>query len=122
MSVLRDATAPVCVHCNTELSNWRGNVMVSKKEMFEDKKVQHLQVWCKECTTRLDKNANGRDYHNLWELSWLKETYFEQMESLVNQLESPVYSFSPQAILDCVELGRILYDNKVKVEEFEEEY
>lgn len=118
----KKVNGPACVHCEKELSDWSGNVMVSSNEMLKVGEISRLEVWCKQCTTKLDKTGYGRDYHNLWELSWVKETYFNQLESLVERMvESPTYHFSFQAVMDCVQLGRILYDNQIKVEDPEEE-
>ena len=113
MTVLKEAKAPVCLHCNTELNEWKGNVMVKESEMSPGQVISHLEVWCKGCTRELDNAGRGRDYHNLWELSWVKETYFDQLEGLLKS----AYNFSPEAVLECVELGRILYDGKIKTEE-----
>jgi hypothetical protein len=95
--------------------------MVKKSEMFDNKVINSLEVWCKECTGKLDDKGYGRQYHNLWELSWVKEDYFEQLETLIERMAGEsVYKFSQQAVLDCLQLGRILYDKNIKVED--EEY
>ncbi|AWC31880.1 MULTISPECIES: hypothetical protein [Bacillus] len=118
----KQMNAPICLHCEKELENWRGNVMTKKDEMFSTGVVQGLEIWCKECTSSLDKRGYGTEYHNLWELAWVKETYFDQLESLINQMQDRegLYRFSNQAVMDCLQLGRILYDKQIEVED--EEY
>lgn len=59
-----------CEVCGESLNNWSGNVMIPRNS-FEGV-IDDLQIWCKECTRRLDKEGKGQHYHNLWELSWIK--------------------------------------------------
>lgn len=60
-----------CDVCKSPLNDWRGNVMIPR-ESFEGE-IDDLQIWCKLCTKKLDREGKGRYYHNLWELSWVKE-------------------------------------------------
>ena len=69
----------VCEICNKELKDWSGNVMIPKKT--DDETIEDLQIWCKECTVKEDKQGIGHLYHNLWELSWVKE----DGESILNE-------------------------------------
>ncbi|PHB54582.1 hypothetical protein COE92_14450 [Bacillus wiedmannii] len=117
----KEMNAPICLHCKKEIENWSGNIMVKHEDM-DSGVIQGLEVWCKECTVSLDKKGYGDNYHNLWELSWVKESYFNQLESLIHRMQEQegIYKFSNQAVLDCLQLGRILYDKQIEIED--EEY
>ncbi|PEA53080.1 hypothetical protein CON64_20045 [Bacillus pseudomycoides] len=116
----KEMHAPVCLQCKKRLQDWKGNVRIKKEEMFDTRVIQSLEIWCKECTTVLDEKGPGREYHNLWELSSVKESYFDQIISLISRMQEKegLYRFSEKAILDCLHLGRILYDKKIKLEEY----
>lgn len=61
-----------CDVCGKTLDSWIGNIMVPHSELDGDV-IYDLQIWCKPCTKELDSKGVGRRYHNLWELSWLKD-------------------------------------------------
>lgn len=63
---------PKCEVCNQEIENWSGNVMILDN-LTSDEEIDDLQIWCKPCTNKLDAEGTGKQYHNLWELSWVKE-------------------------------------------------
>ena len=62
---------PSCAICQKNLPDWEGNVMVDGQEYPQ--RVARLQVVCKECTRKLDASGKRRDYHNIWELRWVRE-------------------------------------------------
>jgi hypothetical protein len=109
--------APYCEHCGKVLDNWTGNVMVDASTHL----VKEFIIWCKECTRELDRKGYGRRYHNIWELSWVKNGYFELLRDAIDRAgeeEREVgYTFTNNSLKQLVNLGEILYDKKLTVEE-----
>jgi len=60
-----------CDLCNTPIDNWSGNVMIPKNST--EGTIDDLQIWCKPCTRKMDSAGPGMNYHNLWELNWIRE-------------------------------------------------
>ena len=81
-----------CEVCEKALSDWAGNVMIPEDYSPNDVSsgtLDDLQIWCKECTVKLDEEGTGRKYHNLWELKWVKE---EREKILQNSLYADNFS------------------------------
>lgn len=98
---------PRCDECNKSLPEWSGNIMVDNTE-YPDK-IEYIMVWCKECTGKLDRQGAGRQYHNLWELSWVKQGYFDLEKELFDELTSGRPRWSFDALKRFNRLGRLLF-------------
>lgn len=95
--------SPVCVCCEKELVAWNGNIMVDMDELFRKdyRKIDNLEVWCKDCTKRI----SGRSKHNLLELIWVKEDYFDHF----NQLFFGEVVYTQEALSVYMRLGEMIY-------------
>ena len=62
---------PKCMECHRDLEDWEGNVMVRSSD-FGDRQIPEIRIICKQCTNALDSAGSGREWHNLWELRWVK--------------------------------------------------
>lgn len=102
--------SPRCDECNKLLEDWSGNIMVNSTE-YPDK-VNYLMIWCKQCTIDLDRKGVGGDYHNLWELSWVKQAYFDLEKELFTEILSGHKNWSIDAINRFNNLGRSLYEKE----------
>lgn len=95
--------APTCLHCEEELSDWCGNVMVD----FNRPVVEEIEIWCKDCTNDLDKTGIGRKYKHIWELVWVKNEFFALLEQKV--VVEDGNPFSDHAKEQLIDLGRMVY-------------
>ncbi|KKI90680.1 hypothetical protein WQ54_19360 [Bacillus sp. SA1-12] len=98
---------PRCDECNKPLPNWSGNVMVDGTTYPDN--IDFIMIWCKECTGSLDRKGAGRQYHNLWELSWVKQGYFDLEKDLFEELTVGRRRWSLDALKQFNRLGRLLY-------------
>ncbi len=65
---------PQCERCETVLGDWSGNIMVPTDDyLLSPSRIETVMVLCKKCTTSLDKSGKGNQWHNLWELSWIRD-------------------------------------------------
>ncbi|MFK4167728.1 hypothetical protein ACI2LM_15925 [Paenibacillus lautus] len=101
---------PICEHCERALENWSGNIMVDTRD-YPDK-IDTFHVWCKECTTDLDKRGVGRRFHNIWELSWFKKTYFDLEREVLEELKEENPRWGIEALMKFNDLGRMVYGVK----------
>lgn len=115
--IKKTVAAPTCEHCGKVLSDWNGNLMVDGSTYL----VKEFIIWCKECTRELDREGIGKRYHNIWELSWIKNGYFQYLRKALDQYgeeEREVgYTFTKKALKQLVDLGEILYEKKLTGEE-----
>ncbi|MFB6367914.1 hypothetical protein ACFCP7_28595 [Paenibacillus elgii] len=110
--------SPKCVVCEEELSNWSGNIMVHKNHYPDT--IDRLVIMCKNCTSELDKRGPGRQWHNLWELSWIKESYLDLEREIFKDLTHENSRWTLSALKDFNNLGRILNGKKPKEDDYEE--
>jgi hypothetical protein len=105
---------PTCVHCEKELSDWKGNVMVNEHEYTREAVVKELQVWCFDCTKSLDKKGYGKQYHHIWHLDWLKEDFFSFAGDVLDNYgdKEVVRRWEKKAVQDFFDLGAMLYQGK----------
>jgi hypothetical protein len=93
---------PICDVCSKELQDWIGNIMISSDDYFRQNpsKVESVNVFCKSCTRKMDGNGTGKQWHNLWELLWLKESTIYWLGSLIADLtsEEPRIVWSQEAV------------------------
>ena len=114
--IVKNVAAPTCEHCGKVLSDWNGNLMVDGSTHL----VKEFFIWCKECTRELDRKGIGHRYHNIWELSWIKNDYFQLLRDALDQVgeeEGPGYTFTKKSLKQLVDLGEILYEKKLTGEE-----
>lgn len=76
--------APVCGRCHKVLDNWVGNIMVDNSLYPE--RISQLQVICKGCTRQLDASGFRKQYHNIWELSWIREAPLLRLAEILQEI------------------------------------
>lgn len=107
--------SPKCSECERELTDWHGNVMVDDNS-FMKYRIDHIFVLCKECTLHLDRTGVGREFHNLWELNWLRTQFFYYIGRAIHDTmsESPVLpKWSKAALNEVCKLGEFLETNEI---------
>lgn len=100
---------PTCSSCGKTLKDWHGNVMVDSATWPE--RTEWIKIICKDCTGKLDDAGVGQQYHNLWELRWLKDkaSLYGEIECLLDNVTLPVghpsrTEWSRQALGDVLRL------------------
>ncbi|MGE1164509.1 hypothetical protein ACQJ0Y_14670 [Peribacillus simplex] len=111
---MHKAFSPVCVHCDKELLDWKGNIMVDQNDFLKGRVVKELQVWCFDCTKEMDKKGYGKNYHHIWHLSWIQEDFFGFVESVLDNSQNPnaLVRWERQAVKDFFNLGSLRYQKK----------
>jgi hypothetical protein len=112
-----DMSNPCCDECGKELENWSGNIMVDGNEYPDN--IKEIFVWCKGCTNKLDAKGVGRKFHNIWELSWLKKSYFDIEREIFEELKSERSRWQMPALIKINNLGRQSFGLEPKEEEEE---
>ncbi|GAB4230703.1 MAG: hypothetical protein Kow00121_59420 [Elainellaceae cyanobacterium] len=79
---------PKCDRCQKELRDWQGNIMISEQPYHSRQEIKEIGVLCKQCTNQLDATGVGQQFHNIWELSWLKEHPVYYLGSMLTDLVS----------------------------------
>lgn len=81
---------PQCNFCGKGLADWTGNIMVPMKDYFtgEPKVIREVKVVCKACTTHIDGLGEGSEWHNLWELEWIRQHTIRYLGQIISNLLS----------------------------------
>ena len=90
---------PKCSVCGEELEDWQGNVLVPDSD-FEAGIISKIRVVCKPCTRRLDEKRVGEEWHNIWELHWLKESTIHYLCQVMSSFvdERPMFTWEKDAV------------------------
>jgi hypothetical protein len=98
-------SCPTCDRCNSKLINWIGNVMVDSQTYH--RKINYFEVWCKECTNKLDQEGIGERWHSLWELHWVRDDYEFLQERIQDDIKNNRRNWGPEALEYFKELGAL---------------
>ncbi|MCT1389840.1 hypothetical protein M4D76_16210 [Peribacillus frigoritolerans] len=111
---MHKASSPVCVHCDKELYDWKGNIMVDSDDFLKQHVVRGLQIWCFDCTNELNKEGYGKNYHHIWHLSRIQDGFFTLVEGVLDNSKNPdvVTKWEKQAVKDFFDLGSLRYQEK----------
>ena len=92
---------PNCSQCGRPSPDWSGNIMVGR-EAWNERNVDQLRVWCKECTRDADNRVGITNVpHAIWELAWMKEGPAVMTDGVLRDLANPgVTRWSSNALED----------------------
>ncbi len=103
------AKYPKCDVCKKVLKDWSGNIMIDSKKYHDE--IEDFQIWCKECTDKLNSEDVDNLYHNIWELSLVKQGYLEMKLELFGGLKGDKSKWSLEALKKFNQLWCMLYKN-----------
>lgn len=82
---------PHCEWCNQAIPDWSGNVMVNS-DYGHVHEIRDARIICKPCTRRIDATGEGNQWHNYWELDWIKnpDSLYSDLQEILEELVSAV--------------------------------
>jgi hypothetical protein len=99
---------PKCDWCDAELPDWTANIMVNTEVYFKQRTVGRLQVVCKPCTRKLYEQGKSSEWHNLWELRWVRDNLLHLLRGVLgSRTKGAEIRWSDQAILDFCRLAEL---------------
>ncbi|MBC1800793.1 hypothetical protein [Listeria booriae] len=99
----------VCEICEKEIENYSANIMIRNSEYPN---ASNIFLVCKPCTSFLDsqgtQKGTERDFHNIWELQWLKEDFSEFHEQIQKESKEGSRIWGQEAKDKMTAIGRAL--------------
>jgi hypothetical protein len=87
--------------------------MVPSRDYFgsSQKKIEEIRVVCKPCTILMDQAGEGQEWHNLWELLWMKEHTLRYLGHMISTLisDEPTISWSSGAVDSMFQLAALAH-------------
>ena len=106
---------PMCDVCGKEIRDWEGNIMVpwdeylptTEGEPASVRTIRMIKIMCKPCTIQIDRERIGEEWHNLWELSWVKDDTLRYLGIILSNLLSADLGFAwkPEAVRKVYKLA-----------------
>ena len=98
--------SPTCVVCEKELPDWQASIMVNNQAFTFEQTIDRLEVICKPCSRAMTMEGTPRKYHNIWELSWVKDRFVHLLGTvLFDQSSKSDYKWSDEALNDFYRLA-----------------
>ena len=98
--------SPTCVVCEKELPDWQASIMVNNHAYNHEHIIDRLEVICKPCTRAMRGTSDFTKYHNIWELSWVKDRFVHLLGTvLFDQSSKSDYKWSDEALNDFYRLA-----------------
>jgi hypothetical protein len=89
--------------------------MVDKNRFLRENSIDALEIICKECTRKLDREGEGRSKHAIWELHWVKSNLLHLLAVVLNDLsKGDHWKWSEQAVNDFWKLGTLAFPEQAK--------
>lgn len=107
--------ALTCDFCDSDLSDWVGNVVIPAKELQSSVTVTKVRVECKKCARLREAN----DWHSIWELSWIAKQpvrYAFQIagsQTSAFEREPPTPRYSEDALNDFLRIFYLIHPDLI---------